>query len=68
MTSLIVTAGFLKTRPPQRNVANEHAAIMKAALDRDADTACELLREHSERTAKNVQVFMHEITLSKEIK
>ena len=41
---------------------------MKAALDRDADTACELLREHSERTAKNVQVFMHEITLSKEIK
>lgn len=59
---------FLKTRPPQRNVAHEHAAIMKAALDRDADTACGLLRAHSERTAKNVQVFMHEITLSKEIK
>ncbi|MDP9994575.1 DNA-binding GntR family transcriptional regulator [Variovorax boronicumulans] len=59
---------FLKTRPPQRNVAKEHAAIMKAALDRDADTACRLLREHSERTAKNVQAFMRENNLLTETK
>ena len=58
---------FLKTRPPQRNVANEHAAIMKATLDRDADTACGLLRAHSERSAKNVQAFMLEESFSKEI-
>lgn len=51
---------FLKNRPPQRNVAKEHAAIMKAALDRDADTACGLLLAHSEQTAENVKAFMHE--------
>jgi DNA-binding GntR family transcriptional regulator len=38
--------------PPQRNVAQEHAAIVDAVLARDADLACRLLTEHSERTGK----------------
>ncbi|MEK7946185.1 GntR family transcriptional regulator [Pigmentiphaga sp. YJ18] len=36
--------------PPQRDVAAEHSAIIDAILKRDADTACELLRTHSQRT------------------
>jgi DNA-binding GntR family transcriptional regulator len=35
---------------PGRDVAQEHAAIMRAALERDADSACRLLAEHYERT------------------
>ncbi len=34
-----------------RDVAAEHEAMAKAALARDATTACALLREHLERTA-----------------
>lgn len=36
---------------PGRDVAAEHAAISRAALDRDADRAAALLVEHYERTA-----------------
>jgi len=51
---------FLKERPPQRNVAQEHAAIIDAVLARDADRACELLRAHSLQTGQAVQAFMRE--------
>lgn len=33
-----------------RNVAQEHSDLMQAALNRDADLACALLRSHYERT------------------
>lgn len=51
---------FLKERPPQRNVAQEHAAIVDAILARDADRACDLLRAHSVQTGEAVQAFMRE--------
>ncbi len=53
---------FLKERPPQRNVAQEHAAIMDAVLARNADLACELLRAHSQQTGETVQIFMRGAT------
>ncbi|MDX3908174.1 MAG: GntR family transcriptional regulator [Pigmentiphaga sp.] len=53
---------FLKNRPPQRNVAQEHAAIMDAVLARDADLACDLLQAHSKRTGETVQAFMRGAT------
>jgi DNA-binding GntR family transcriptional regulator len=37
---------------PGRDVAAEHAALARAALDRDADTAVRLLAEHYERTGE----------------
>jgi DNA-binding GntR family transcriptional regulator len=37
---------------PGRDVAAEHAAIARAALDRDADRAAALLTEHYERTGE----------------
>jgi DNA-binding GntR family transcriptional regulator len=37
---------------PGRDVAAEHAAIARAALDRDADTAVRLLAEHYGRTGE----------------
>ena len=35
---------------PGRNVSDEHAAIMQAALDRDADLAVTKLIEHYDKT------------------
>lgn len=35
----------------ERDVALEHAAILDAALARNKNLACQLLREHIERTA-----------------
>ena len=37
-----------------RNVEDEHAALVKAALDRDAERACALLTEHIARTTELV--------------
>jgi len=51
---------FLKERPPQRNVAQEHAGIVDAVLARDAARAGELLRAHSMQTGAAVQAFMRE--------
>lgn len=45
---------FLRTRPLDRNIPDEHDAILKAALARDAETACALLTQHIERTAANI--------------
>lgn len=55
---------FLKKRPPQRNVAKEHAAIVDAVLKRNADKACELLLKHSQRTGATVEAFMREDDLN----
>lgn len=51
---------FLKERPPQRNVAQEHAAILEAVLARDADKACALLLEHSQHTGTVVMAYMQQ--------
>jgi GntR family carbon starvation induced transcriptional regulator len=51
---------FLQKRPPQRNVAKEHAAIVEAVLARDADTACAKLLEHSRQTGAAVLAFLNE--------
>ena len=45
---------FLAHRPFDRNVGDEHQAMMDAAIDRKADLAATLLREHIERTARNI--------------
>ncbi|PZU21342.1 MAG: GntR family transcriptional regulator [Shinella sp.] len=42
-----------QTRP---DVADEHRAIMQAALDRNADQATSLLKEHYLRTVKRVEI------------
>lgn len=49
---------YLKKRPPQRNVAREHADIVKAVLARDPDKACQLMFEHSRQTGEAVLAFM----------
>lgn len=51
---------YLSERPPQRNVAKEHAEIVAAALSRNADLACRLLKEHCTRTGAAVQKYMKE--------
>ncbi|TAK49492.1 MAG: FCD domain-containing protein [Xanthobacteraceae bacterium] len=45
---------FLKNHEPDRDVPKEHADIYGAALDRDADRACEALRRHITHVADNV--------------
>jgi DNA-binding GntR family transcriptional regulator len=39
---------------PSRNIRAEHAALVRVALDRDAERACALLIEHIARTAERV--------------
>lgn len=51
---------FLAYRPFDRNVGDEHQAIVDAALDRRSDLAARLLREHIERTAKNITEALKE--------
>lgn len=50
---------FLKRHPIDRDVAQEHQDICKAAVDRRADDAATLLRRHIERTGTNV---LHALT------
>ena len=50
---------FLKRHPIDRDVAQEHQDICKAAVDRRADDAVALLRRHIERTGTNV---LHALT------
>jgi DNA-binding GntR family transcriptional regulator len=45
---------FLDERPVDPDVTREHSEICAAALRRDAAAACELLRQHIERTGRNV--------------
>jgi DNA-binding GntR family transcriptional regulator len=46
---------FLRATSGDRNVAYEHSEIAQAAVSRDADFACERLREHIHRTGTNLR-------------
>ncbi len=47
---------FLRRTPGgDRNVAHEHSEIAQGAVARDADFACDSLREHIHRTGTNLQ-------------
>ena len=45
---------FLAHHPFDRDVRGEHAAIVEAALERNADLACALLARHVQRTVHNI--------------
>lgn len=45
---------FLETHAVDRSVADEHERIAEAAIARDADLACRLMKQHIERTGKGV--------------
>ncbi|HEU5017118.1 MAG TPA: FCD domain-containing protein [Pseudolabrys sp.] len=51
---------FNLKNPPNRDIAREHRALMDAALNRDADKACSLLKEHIDRTARYIVKSMPE--------
>jgi DNA-binding GntR family transcriptional regulator len=46
---------FLAARPFDKTVRREHADICDAALERNADRACAIMREHIERTGTNIR-------------
>lgn len=45
---------FLANQTVDQSVVNEHAEIVEASLDRDAERACALLKHHIERSAHYV--------------
>ena len=49
---------FLKKHKPDRNVPKEHAAIAEAVIERRARDAMQMLRDHVERTGRNVQAAL----------
>jgi DNA-binding GntR family transcriptional regulator len=51
---------FLKRTSGDRNVMLEHSEIAQAAVARDADYACERLREHLARTGTNLRRHLME--------
>jgi GntR family carbon starvation induced transcriptional regulator len=51
---------FLAYQTFDQNVGTEHQSMFEAALDRDADVAAALLKEHIERTAQNILVTFRE--------
>ena len=48
-------------RPRPRDKAGEHRALMKAAVGRDADRACELIAKHIQSTTDNVIKYASEL-------
>jgi DNA-binding GntR family transcriptional regulator len=46
---------FLAARPFDKTVRREHADICDAVLERNADLACNIMREHIERTGTNIR-------------
>ncbi len=44
----------------QERVAEEHRAIAEAAVTRQADAACDLLRTHIQRTGRNLRRILSE--------
>ena len=48
-------------RPRPRDKAGEHRALMKAAVARDADRACELIAKHIQTTTDNVIKYASEL-------
>lgn len=51
---------FLQRMSGDRNVTLEHSEIAQAAAARDADYACDKLREHLSRTATNLKTHLFE--------
>ena len=49
---------FLKKHEPDRNVPAEHTALAHAMIDRRTRDATRILREHIERTGRNVQAAL----------
>lgn len=49
---------FLKDHEPDRDVPAEHAAIADAMIGRRADDAARMLRDHIERTGRNIQTAL----------
>lgn len=49
---------FLEDHPIDRDVSREHDAIVAATLERHTDEACALLRQHIERTGRNVMTAL----------
>ena len=46
---------FLRSRPFDRVVRREHTDMSNAALERNAQLACEIMRTHIERTGSNIR-------------
>jgi DNA-binding GntR family transcriptional regulator len=46
---------FLISRPVDKAVRREHTDICNAALERNADLACDIMREHIDRTGANIR-------------
>jgi DNA-binding GntR family transcriptional regulator len=49
---------FLKKHQPDRNVPAEHTAIAHAMIERRTRDAARILREHIERTGRNIQAAL----------
>lgn len=56
---------FLEQHPIDRNVAHEHESICMATVERRADDAAGLLRDHIERTGTNIMRVLMERQASK---
>jgi GntR family carbon starvation induced transcriptional regulator len=54
---------FLVAHPHDRDVPAEHKAILDATLARDKELACSLLRQHIERTGKNLFAILPDTKL-----
>lgn len=54
-------AGTLSHHPTRANVADEHKAIFDAALAREADLAVDLLTQHLEATARNLEAIAADV-------
>jgi DNA-binding GntR family transcriptional regulator len=54
-------AGNLPHHPARAHVADEHKAIFDAALAREADLAVDLLIQHLEATARNLEAIAADI-------
>lgn len=50
-----------RLRPRPRDKVGEHRALMKAAVGRDADHACELIAKHIQTTTDNVIKYASEL-------
>lgn len=55
---------YLRHNRGDKAVPSEHKLITEAAVTRQADLACELLRKHIERAGKNARQAVHLITRS----
>ncbi|VCU69057.1 HTH-type transcriptional repressor CsiR [Pigmentiphaga humi] len=51
---------FLRERPLDRDIPDEHEAILAATLAREHARACGLLSQHIERTAANIAILLEQ--------